>query len=91
VRRAIGATQKNIRRQFLTEAVMLSLFGGILGVILGASIAAAISAFSPMPTRVRPGLVLAGLFISVLTGVLAGVVPAWRASKLPPVEALRYE
>ena len=91
VRRAIGATQKNIRRQFLTEAVLLSLCGGILGVILGASIAAAISAFSPMPTRVRPELVIAGLLISVLTGVLAGVVPAWRASKLPPVEALRYE
>jgi putative ABC transport system permease protein len=91
VRRAIGATQKNIRRQFLTEAVLLSLCGGILGVILGASIAGAISAFSPMPTRVRPELVLAGLLISVLTGVLAGVVPAWRASKLPPVEALRYE
>ena len=91
VRRAIGATRSHIRRQFLTEAVLLSLGGGILGVLLGMSIAKAISVFSPMPTLVRPGLIVAGLLISVVTGVLAGVIPAWRASKLPPVEALRFE
>jgi putative ABC transport system permease protein len=91
VRRALGATRKHIRRQFLTEAVLLSLGGGLLGVLLGMSIAAAISAFTPLPTLVRPELVAAGLLISVVTGVLAGVVPAWRASLLPPVEALRYE
>jgi putative ABC transport system permease protein len=91
VRRAIGATRKHIRRQFLTEAVLLSLGGGILGVLVGVGIAKAISTFSPMPTLVRPALVVAGLLISVITGVLAGVVPAWRASKLPPVEALRFE
>ena len=91
VRRAIGATQGNIRRQFLTEAVLLSLCGGMIGVLLGAAIAKVISAFSPMPTLVRPTLVLTALLISVVTGVLAGVVPAWRASKLPPVDALRYE
>jgi ABC-type antimicrobial peptide transport system permease subunit len=44
-----------------------------------------------MPTLVRPALIVAGLLVSVVTGVLAGVVPAWRASKLPPVEALRFE
>ena len=91
VRRAIGATQSNIRGQFLTEAVLLSLCGGIIGVLLGAAIAKAISAFSPMPTRVTPSLVLTALAISIVTGVVAGVVPAWRASKLPPVESLRYE
>lgn len=91
VRRAIGATRRNIRWQFLTEAVLLSLGGGILGVLLGMGIAKAISAFSPMPTLVRPSLIFAGLSISVVTGVLAGVFPAWRASKLPPVEALRFE
>jgi putative ABC transport system permease protein len=91
VRRAIGATRSNIRRQFLTEAVLLSLGGGLLGVGVGMAIAKAISTFSPMPTLVRPGLIVAGLLISVITGMLAGVVPAWRASKLPPVEALRFE
>jgi putative ABC transport system permease protein len=91
VRRAIGATRKHIRRQFLMEAVLLSLGGGILGVLVGVSLAKAISTFSPMPTLVRPSLIIAGLLISVITGVLAGVVPAWRASLLPPVEALRFE
>jgi len=91
VRRAIGATRKNIRRQFLMEAVLLSLGGGILGVLLGIGIAKAISTFSPMPTLVRPTLVAAGLLISVVTGMVAGVIPAVRASRLPPVEALRYE
>jgi putative ABC transport system permease protein len=91
VRRAIGATRSNIRRQFLTEAVLLSLGGGILGVLVGVAIAKTISMATPMPTLVRPELVVAGLLISVITGVLAGVVPAWRASKLPPVEALRFE
>ncbi len=91
VRRAMGATRSNILRQFLTEAVLLSLGGGILGVLLGVAIAKSISAFSPMPTVVRPALIVAGLMISVIIGVAAGVVPAWRASKLPPVEALRFE
>jgi putative ABC transport system permease protein len=91
VRRAIGATRSNILRQFLTEAVLLSLGGGILGVLLGVTIAKAISTFSPMPTVVRPSLIISGLMISVVIGIAAGVVPAWRASKLPPVEALRFE
>ncbi|HEY0159233.1 MAG TPA: ABC transporter permease [Thermoanaerobaculia bacterium] len=91
VRRALGATRKNIRRQFLMEAILLSLGGGILGVLLGVAIAKSISTFGPLPTLVRPELVLAGLLISVVTGIFAGVIPAVRASKLPPVEALRYE
>lgn len=91
VRRAIGATRQNIRWQFLAEAVLLSLGGGILGVLVGVAIAKAISTFGPLPTLVRPQLIIAGLLISVITGVLAGVAPAWRASNLPPVEALRYE
>jgi len=91
VRRAIGATRQNILKQFLAEAVLLSLGGGILGVLLGTAIAKSISTFGPLPTLVRPALIAAGLLISVVTGVLAGVVPAWRASRLPPVEALRFE
>jgi putative ABC transport system permease protein len=91
VRRAIGATRSNIRGQFLTEAILLSLGGGILGVLLGMAIAKSVSTFTPLPTLVRPALIAAGLLISVITGMVAGVIPASRASKLPPVEALRYE
>jgi putative ABC transport system permease protein len=91
VRRAIGATRGDIRRQFLTEATLLALGGGVLGVILGMVIAKLISTLSPMPTLVRPELIIAGLSIAALTGITAGFMPAMRAAKLPPVEALRYE
>jgi putative ABC transport system permease protein len=91
VRRAIGATRADIRRQFLTEATLLALGGGVLGVILGVVIAKLIATLSPMPTLVRPELIIAGLSIAALTGITAGFMPAMRAAKLPPVEALRYE
>ena len=91
VRRALGARRTHILRQFLMEAILLSLGGGMTGVLIGVIIAKSISTFTPMPTLVRPMLIVAGLAISVITGVLAGVVPAWRASRLPPVEALRFE
>ena len=91
VRRAIGATRADIRRQFLTEATLLALGGGVVGVIVGVAIAKLISTLTPMPTLVRPELVIAGLSIAALTGITAGFMPAMRAAKLPPVEALRYE
>jgi putative ABC transport system permease protein len=91
VRRAIGATRAAIRWQFLTEATMLAFFGGMAGVTAGALIAKAISTFGPLPTLVRPSLVIAGLSVAVFTGITAGLFPAIRASKLPPVDALRYE
>jgi putative ABC transport system permease protein len=91
VRRALGATRGNIQRQFLMEAVLLALGGGIIGVLLGGTIAYTISAVSPLPTLVRPITVFSGLAVAVLTGVVAGFVPAVRASKLPPIDALRYE
>jgi len=91
VRRALGATRGNIQRQFLTEAVLLALGGGILGVLLGGGIAFIVAKVSPLPTLLRPTTVVAGLGIAVITGVVAGIIPAIRASKLPPIEALRYE
>jgi putative ABC transport system permease protein len=91
VRRALGATKRNIQIQFLTEAILLALTGGAAGVFLGWLISKGISTFAPLPTLVRPSLVLTGLMIAIITGALAGYVPARRASKLPPIESLRYE
>jgi len=91
IRRALGATKRNIAWQFLSEAVLLSLGGGMVGVLIGALISLAISSLSPLPTLVRPQLVITGLGVAVLTGLLAGIIPALRAAALPPVEALRYE
>jgi putative ABC transport system permease protein len=91
VRRALGATSRNIQLQFLTEAILLALGGGLLGVLLGYLISKGISTAFPLPTLVRPSLVITGLAIAVVTGVLAGFVPSRRAAKLPPIEALRYE
>jgi putative ABC transport system permease protein len=91
IRRAIGARRRDIQLQFLTEAVLLSAIGGAVGVALGWGISKGISAAFPLPTLVQPQLVVAGLVVSVVTGVAAGLFPAIKASKLPPVEALRYE
>ncbi|HXI13433.1 MAG TPA: ABC transporter permease [Thermoanaerobaculia bacterium] len=91
IRRAIGARQRDIQLQFLVEAILLSFFGGLIGVILGVSISKAIAMLFPLPTLVTPGLIAAGLGVAILTGATAGFFPALRAAKLAPVEALRYE
>jgi len=92
VRKAIGARRANILWQFLLEAVTLAGVGGAIGVILGSSIVLAVRlAFPSFPASVS--VFLAGLGVSVagLIGVFFGVYPAWKASLLNPVEALRYE
>lgn len=91
IRRALGARKRDINLQFLSEAVMLSVAGGIAGVLLGAAIAWVLSTAFPLPTRVTPGLVVTGLLLSILTGFFAGFFPARKAANLPPIEALRYE
>ena len=91
VRRALGATKRDIQLQFLTESILLSLGGGLAGVLLGYGISKAIAAFSPLPTLVRPTLVIAGLLVAATTGLLAGWFPARRAAGLPPIESLRFE
>lgn len=91
VRRAMGARSKDIQRQFLSEAVILSLGGGLVGAILGALIAQGITAVFPLPTLVTPQLFLTGLLVAVGTGAIAGWIPARRAARMRPVEALRYE
>ncbi|HUP89633.1 MAG TPA: ABC transporter permease [Longimicrobiales bacterium] len=90
IRRALGATRRKIQMQFLTEAILLALGGGLLGIILGVAISQAINAFF-LPTLVRPALVILGLLVAVATGTAAGFFPARRAASLAPVEALRFE
>ena len=89
VRRAMGASRSDIRKQFLLEAALLSGIGGVIGVILGSLIALAVNQF--FPAQVKLSFILIGIGVATLTGLAAGLIPAAKAGKLPPVEALRYE
>ena len=91
-RKALGARRRTILAQFLIEAVSICLIGGLVGLALAWLLFQGVgAAFPDFPISFSMNLVLVGLFISALTGVLAGFVPAWQASKLDPVTALRYE
>jgi putative ABC transport system permease protein len=91
VRKALGARRRDLHRQFLVEAVMLSFVGGVLGVLLGWLASLAVGAWSPFPARVTPFLVITGLTVATVSGLLAGWLPAVRAARLDPVVALREE
>lgn len=91
-RKALGARRRTILLQFLIEAVSICVLGGIAGMATAWALAAGASALFPaLPIEFSFGLVLFGLIVSVLTGVFSGFAPAWQASKLDPVVALRYE
>jgi len=91
VRKALGATRGEIMFQFLVEAATLTLVGCVIGMGLGAAVAWGVRSFSPIPASIPLIAVVAALSASVLTGVLFGLYPANKASRLDPVEALRYE
>jgi putative ABC transport system permease protein len=91
VRKALGATKATILWQFLVEAATLTSVGALVGLGLGAALAAAIRSFSPIEAAIPAWAVLAALGGSAMTGMLFGMLPAVRAARLDPVEALRYE
>ena len=91
LRMAVGARDRDIRRQFLTEAVMLCLFGGTLGILLGRGSSLAVTALLGWPTVPSLSAILAAVAVSAGVGIVFGYYPAWKASRLDPIEALRHE
>ncbi|WOP18239.1 ABC transporter permease [Raineyella sp. LH-20] len=91
LRKALGATPAVIQRQFLTEASLLGLLGGLAGVLLGVGAAAVLSQFLPFQVTPSWSATLVALGVSMLIGVVAGVYPAGRAAHLAPIDALRTE
>jgi putative ABC transport system permease protein len=91
VRKALGATRGTILWQFLAEAITLTGIGAMIGLGLGWVIAFIVRSVTPVPAEIPPLAVLAAIGSSIITGIGFGIVPASRAAKLDPVEALRYE
>jgi ABC-type antimicrobial peptide transport system permease subunit len=91
LRMAVGARGYHILRQFLVEAVMLCLFGGAVGILLGRGASFMVRTTLHWPTETSLPAVIAAVVVSVAVGVVFGFYPAWKASRLDPIEALRYE
>ena len=90
IRKAIGARRRSILLQFLFESSVICLIGGVIGIVLAALLTFLIDAVL-MPASLSPGILITAVVISILVGVLSGIVPAWRGARLDPIEALRYE
>jgi putative ABC transport system permease protein len=91
IRRAMGATQGDILRQFLTESVMQCLVGGAIGVFIGFLCALAIRSLTSLPAAVQTWVAILGVVLSSVIGLFFGIYPAMKAAKLDPVTALRTE
>ncbi|HSS20002.1 MAG TPA: ABC transporter permease [Pyrinomonadaceae bacterium] len=91
VRKAVGATKLNILSQFLIEAVVLTAIGGLTGLAVGEVLAFLINKYSPLPAYVPIWAIAVGVGISAAVGIVFGLWPAWKAARLDPIEALRWE
>ena len=91
IRKAIGAVRRDIVQQFLTEAMTLAGIGGVIGVALGLAIAALVRSMDWLPTTTPLWSIIVGLLVSISIGLFFGIYPAYKAARLDPVEALRYE
>jgi len=91
IRLALGARKRDISRQFLLEAAILSLCGGVAGLVLGTCVAWVVRTLADFPAQITPGIVGASIAVATLVGLAAGFLPARRASNLPVIDALRAE
>ena len=91
LRMAVGADAKDILRQFLVEAVVLCLVGGLIGILAGRALSWFAGAVMGWPTHASPGAAAVAVAVSLIVGVTFGYYPAWKASRLNPIDALRYE
>jgi ABC-type antimicrobial peptide transport system permease subunit len=91
LRMAVGAQGPDILRQFLAEAVVLCLLGGIFGIGLGRATSWLVRVVKHWPTATSLGAIVAAVVVSATVGIVFGFYPAWKASRLDPIEALRYE
>ncbi len=91
VRKALGATRSKILLQFLIESMTLTLVGGIVGIALGVGGSYVVSAFAKWPPLVSTEVVIGGVLFSMILGIIFGLIPANKAAKLDPIDALRYE
>jgi macrolide transport system ATP-binding/permease protein len=91
LRMAVGAWSRDILQQFLVESVLLCFCGGVVGILLGRGISLLVSTILHWPTEISLGAILAAFAVSVSVGIIFGYYPAWKASRLDPINALRYE
>jgi putative ABC transport system permease protein len=91
VRKAVGATNREIRLQFMAEAMFISLSGGILGIIIGLALPLSVRWFTAFRIPISGLSAIIAILVSTIVGVIFGTVPATRAAQLDPVESLRYE
>jgi ABC-type antimicrobial peptide transport system permease subunit len=91
LRMAVGAGRRDILRQFLTEAVVLCLIGGAMGILVGRGCSLLVRVVLHWPIEISLGAIIAAVAVSAGVGIIFGYYPAWKASRLDPIEALRYE